>query len=124
VFGKSTKEAVVLLMPIEPAQVEPETVMVDVDKGRYFAATVRYPKTTSFEEVRNDLNNIYGKWEKETFANDPEMGIWRNEDDQFAIQLSEDDENLVVIYIKFSMLTEERFWKAFSRAMSAEQAAE
>jgi hypothetical protein len=63
---------------------------------------------------------LYGKWEKDSFAKDPEMGIWRNEADKFAIQLSEDDLNVVVIYIKLSMVTEELLLRGFSRAMSAE----
>jgi len=117
VFGKSTKDAVVLLKPKEDGQIEPETIMVDVTKGRYYAATVRYPKCLTLGQARDDLNQLYGKWEREAFAKDPELALWRNEDDQFAISLSEDDDNLVVIYINFSMVTEEMFFKGFSQAI-------
>jgi len=117
IFGTATDKPVVLLRPARPGQLDPETVMVDIDKGRYFAATVRYPKKISFADARKSLNTIYAKHEKESFAAHPNMGLWRNEDDKFSIQLSEDEDNLVVIYIKFSLLTKEKFTEAFSRAL-------
>jgi hypothetical protein len=92
--------------------------MVDIEKGQYNAATIRYPKEMSFEAVRQSLNRVYGKWEKQTFANDPTMGIWRNEDDQFSIQLTEDGFSIVAIYIKFSMLSERQLARGLSRALA------
>jgi hypothetical protein len=117
VFGKSAEEAVVLLRPARKTQIDPETVMVDVHQGKYFAATVRYPKKISLQEARDSLNRTYKSHEKKSFANDPEMGIWRNEDEKFSIQLTADKNNIVVIYIKFSMVTDEMFLKSFTRAM-------
>jgi hypothetical protein len=106
----------VLLEPPRPGALDPETVMVDIDKGQYYAATVSYPKEISFEAARQVLNSVYGKWEVESFAKDPEMGLWRNEDDKFSIQMTENAFALVVIYIKFSMLPKEKFVRGFSRA--------
>jgi len=116
VFGKPTTEPVVLLEPPSPEALDPETVMVDISKGHYFAATVRYPTAISFDDARKSLNKAYGKWEKEFFATDPDMGLWRNEDDQFSIQLSQDGFNVTAIYIKFTLLTEEKIGEGFSRA--------
>ena len=116
IFGKTTAEPVVLLKPALPGQIDPETVIVDIDKGTYFAATVRYPKKISFADARRSLNSVYAKHEKESFADDPTVGLWRNEDDKFAIQLTEDEDNLVVIYIGFSLLTEQKFLEALGRA--------
>ena len=117
IFGKSTTDQIVLLKPAIPGQLAPETIMVDLDKGKYFAATVRYPKKVSFAEARRSLNTIYAKHEKKNFADDPTMGLWRNEDDKLAIQLTEDEDYLVVLYVKFSLLTEEKFIEAMGRAM-------
>jgi len=117
IFGISSANAVVLLRPSQKGQIDPETVMVDINKGKYFAATVSYPKTISLEEARKSLNTKYAPHEKKSFANDPTMGLWRNEADQFSIQLSEDEDHIVVIYIKFSMVTDEIVFKAISRAM-------
>jgi hypothetical protein len=116
VFGKRTTDSIVLLEPPRPGALDPETVMVDIDKGQYYAATVSYPKEISFEAARQALNSVYGKWEVEYFAKDPEMGMWRNEDDKFSIQMTENAFALAVIYIKFSMLPEEKFLRGFSRA--------
>jgi hypothetical protein len=118
VFGKRTTEAVVLLEPERAGTLTPETVMVDIEKGQYNAATIRYPKEMGFEAARQSLNRVYGKWEKQTFANDPTMGIWRNEDDQFSIQLTEDGFSIVAIYIKFSMLSERQRVRGLSRAIA------
>ena len=117
IFGKSTTDQIVLLKPAIPGQLAPETIMVDLDKGKYFAATVRYPKKVSFAEARRSLNTIYAKHEKKNFADDPTMGLWRNEDDKLAIQLTEDEDYLVVLYVKFSLLTKEKFIKSLGRAM-------
>ncbi len=105
------------MKPARPGQIDPETIMVDVDKGKYIAATVRYPKKLSLAEARRSLNTVYAKYESKTFADDPTMGIWRNEDDQFSIQLTEEEDTLAVIYIKYSLLTEEKIRKSFSRAL-------
>ena len=117
IFGKSTADQIVLLKPAIPGQLDPETIMVDLDKGKYFAATVRYPNKVSFAEARRSLNTIYAKHEKKNFADDPTMGLWRNEDDKLAIQVTEDEDYLVVIYVKFSLLTKEKFIKSLGRAM-------
>jgi hypothetical protein len=114
IFGKSTKEAVVLLQKKPEGAISPETVMVDINKDRYFAATVNYPKTLTLDQARAVLNKAYKKWERTGYA-EHGMGIWRNEDDKFSIQLSEDEHNIVVIYIKFSMVTDEILEKSFKK---------
>lgn len=116
VFGKKTTEPVVLLQPQQSGTLDPETVMVDISKGQYFAATVRYPRDMSFDAARKSLNSAYGKWEKEMFAAEPEMGIWRNEDEKFGIQLTQDAFAIVVIYINFELTSDEVFLRGLSRA--------
>ena len=114
VFGKRTTEAVVLLKPEKAGTLDPETVLVDIQKGQYYAATIRYPKDMSFESARQSLNRVYAKWEKKSFAQDPTMGIWRNDDEKFSIQLTEDGFTIVVIYINFAMLSERETARGFS----------
>jgi hypothetical protein len=118
IFGKSTSDPVQLLQPVLPGQIAPETVMVDIDEGKYFAATLRYPKTISFNAARKSLNTVYEKYEKESFANDPDMGLWRNEDEKFSIQLTEDENSLTVIYISFSPFHRERTLRALEQVIS------
>jgi len=119
VFGRSTDDAIVLLEPKRPGAIDPETIMVDVNDGLYFAATVDYPKESGFLNARQALNARYGKWEKASFASNPTMGLWRNEVQKFVIQLTEDDDNLQIIYIKFSMVSEDQWLKGFARALRA-----
>lgn len=104
IFGKTAAEPVVLLKPARPGELDPATVMVDIEDGKYFAATLRYRKEVTFADARRSLNTVYAKHEKKDFANFPSMGLWRNERDGFSIQLSEDEDSLVVIYIKFRAL--------------------
>jgi hypothetical protein len=116
VFGRSTADSIVLLQPKSTGALNPETIMVDVREGTYYAATVTYPNEISLLEARQCLNSQYGKWEKESFANDPTMGLWRNEDDHFAIQLTENGDSLQIIYIDFSLMTPELWGRALSEA--------
>jgi hypothetical protein len=117
VFGRSTNDAIVLLEPKQPGTIDPETVMVDINDDHYFAATVTYPKEFGFVEARRTLNSRYGKWESANFAKDATMGIWRNEDGQFSMQLTEDEATINLIYIKYSMATDELLLRGFTRAM-------
>lgn len=116
IFGKSATEPVVLLAAPREGAVDPETVMVDIDKGVYYAATVNYPKTVDFESARRSLNAAYGRWEKPYFAHDPNMGIWRNEDEKFSIQLTADEDNITVCYVHFTLVTDELIGRALKRA--------
>lgn len=115
IFGKPATESVVLLQSPTPDAVDPETVMVDLSNGKYFAATVNYPLDIGFENARRSLNATYGKWQKDSFANDPAMGIWRNEDEELSIQLSRDDFTITIIYIKYALVTEHKLNESFSR---------
>jgi hypothetical protein len=117
IFGKRTTDPILLLEPPRPGSLDPETVMVDIEKGRYFAATVRYPTEITLEAGRKALNSVYGKWEKSSFADDPTMGIWRNEDDKFSIQMTHDGVNLVIIYIKFEMVSKDMLMRGLSRGL-------
>lgn len=116
IFGKSANEAIVLLEPGSKSAVSPETILVDVDQNTYIAATLRYPKSLSMSQAKRCINKRYGKWESKNFADDPEMGIWRNEEDEASMQLTEDEHNIVLIYIKYSLVREELFSRGLERA--------
>lgn len=109
IFGRSANEPVTLLLPGNTEALHPLTIMTDIKESRYFAATVCYPKTITFEEVREALNQRYKKYEKASFATNALMGLWRNEDDQYAIQLTENKDAIQVIYISFMKFSE--VWK-------------
>lgn len=104
ILKQPSDKLVTLLLPKRDGDIEPETVMVDIGDGRFYAATVRYPKKVTLEHARSALNIVYKKWERKSFAKDPAMGIWRIEDDKITVQLSEDDDNTVIIYIKYDSL--------------------
>ncbi|WP_425395893.1 hypothetical protein [Aeoliella sp.] len=115
-FSKSADEPIVVLQKSVKDTVAPESVFLDIDdEGTYYAATVRYPLKLGLERVRTLLNKEYGKWEMKDFAKDPTMGIWRNEKEKFSIQLSEDADNVVVIYISFERVPADRIEKAVDR---------
>ncbi len=77
--------------------------MVDVNDGIYSDAIVQYPKEIKFEDARASLNKLYKNYEKESFKNNPEIGMWRNEDSKYAISLTRDenDGRILVLYLSF-----------------------
>jgi len=107
IFGKSVDEPVTLLMPDESKEaILPITVLTDVDKkGIYVAATVHYPYEISFDQARESLNKLYGKYAVENFKDNPHMGLWRNEDKGYSIQMvvhfQAIEQVIQVIYISF-----------------------
>lgn len=101
VFGKSVDDAVILLLPGDAAAIQPLTIMTDVKDGKYYAATVTFPETVTLAQARASLNALYPGTEKSSFADDPNMGLWRVEQHRFAIQVSHDKTGLRVIYITF-----------------------
>jgi hypothetical protein len=76
--------------------------MVDIKNGIYIAATIQYPDKLSFEEAREHLNKLYKQYEVTNFSEDPLMGLWRNEDMKFAIQLTRVRNVIEIRYIQFT----------------------
>ena len=102
IFGKPVTEPVRLLeKDVKGEAIDPDAVEVDVKKGRFYAATVRYPKAISFKKARAQLNERYAAHEVDSFQDDPTMGLWRNERGRYAIQLTADKEHLIMLYITF-----------------------
>ena len=101
ILGRLAEQPVRLLMPSSGHAIQPETISVDIEDGRYLGATVRYPSEVTLQEGRESLNRLYKKHEMPSFSDDEMMGLWRNEDEEFSIQLTRNDECLRVIYIAF-----------------------
>lgn len=81
--------------------VTPADVQLDSKDGRCIAATIRYPKKLTFEQMRRELNKEFGAYEVDGFADEPLMGLWRVEPREFAIQLTETKNQFHVIYLAF-----------------------
>ena len=105
VFGKTPSDSVALLLP-GTQMIQPRCIQVDLQDGRYFAATITYDKV-AFEIARRSLNNRYKKYELQDFANGRELALWRNTKGKYAIQLSsfDDEDELRIIYIQFQPLS-------------------
>jgi len=86
----------VLLQPNDGSKVDPEYVLTDIKRGRYYAATVCYPPTLTVDDVRTSINEVYGKYELRDLD-----GVWRNTDEQFTIGLNTDADGIHVMYITF-----------------------
>jgi hypothetical protein len=98
IFGKSVNSNIRLLLD-EPGDIEPSLIQVDVKNGKFYAATVKYSTKMTLDEARRSLNKLYHRWQKPNFANEPMMGLWRNEEKGFSIQLTRDKNEIVIIYI-------------------------
>lgn len=105
VFGHSPSKPVKLLFDRKPGDIEPDIVQVDVKDGMFYAGTVTYLDEITFEEAKESLNKIYKKYEMQTFAKDPQMGIWRVTERKFTIMLAKEDEQIQVMYISILSLS-------------------
>jgi hypothetical protein len=104
IFGKSADKCILILVPAKGDAIKPSQVITDInEKGIFYAARLIYPENVTLEDARKSINNLYKKYEVKSSADDPRMGLWRNEDGRFAIQLSTTDEcdskAVQVIYI-------------------------
>jgi hypothetical protein len=102
VLGELGTTATTTLLPADKDAWSPKTIALDYENGLCYGAIVHYPKTASFEELRSAINGRFKTWESTTFASDPTMGIWRNEDEGFTIQLTEDDDSFQAIYVRWA----------------------
>jgi hypothetical protein len=102
VLGQPVEKNIKLLQDKAPDSIEPVTVMVDIKNGIYIAATIQYPDKLSFEEAREHPNKLYKQYEITNFSEDPLMGLWRNEDMKFAIQLTRVRNVIEIRYIQFT----------------------
>ena len=89
------------MLPAHDDAIAPTTVHLDAQDGKYIGATITYPKAIRLEPMRDALNQLHSEYEILSFAEDPGMGLWRNTDDRYAIQLTENDDSIQVIYLTF-----------------------
>jgi len=106
VLGRPSSDCVLLLSPTGRNAIKPISILTDInEKGHFYAATITYPESVTFEIARDSLNSMYRKYEVKSFVDDMIMGLWRNEDKDFAIQLSKMDQGgrqvVQIIYISF-----------------------
>ena len=104
IFGRHTAEPVKPLFDQKRSETEPEYVQLDILCGRYSAATVVYPESTSYLDVSASLTTLYGRGEVDRLKDD-KSAPWlsRIVDAQgwpLAIQLAKRGNAPEVIYIK------------------------
>jgi hypothetical protein len=106
VFNKAPDTPQAFLETRQADLIDPISVMVDLKEGKFYAATIRYPKDIGFDGARKAIDRKYRKWTVPAFANSKAMGLWRNEDAQFAIQMVVDAEQdcISVLYVTFQPL--------------------
>ncbi|MHC4441837.1 MAG: alpha-L-fucosidase [Planctomycetota bacterium] len=104
ILGTQPEDDIDPLLPLTPGQISPIEVSLDTENNKYIGATVIYPKLVGFKPMRRSLNKLYGKYEHKDFTDHPDMGLWRNEDDRYAIQLTETKDDIQVLYLLFQPL--------------------
>jgi hypothetical protein len=103
IFGRNVSKPIKVLM--EGEGVEPSFVQLDIKEGVFSAATVKYTTPMSLADARRSVNRLYSMWQKPHFADDPLMGMWRDEEHGLSIQLTRDRDVVVLIYISRKPLT-------------------
>jgi len=102
VLGQSADEAVKLFISAVPKAIEPQTIQVALEDGKYSGLMVHYGRNVTLEQTRESLNEKYKKYQQPSFAENKEMGLWRVTDRKFAIQLTKTEEGVRIIYLPFS----------------------
>jgi hypothetical protein len=74
----------------QPNAVFPKQVIIDMNQDCLYGFTALYDSSIPLDEIRNALDDRYGKWAV-SLANP--LNVWRIEPDKFAIQLSVADKN-------------------------------
>jgi len=108
VLQKSVSEPLPLTLPAGRQAIDPVTISTDIVNGTYAGATVLYPKTVAFLDASVSLDKLYGKFKVSLSSNKPRMELWRVEESRFAIQLTETQEAIQVVYLPFSGKRQER----------------
>ena len=107
VLRQSVGNPVKLLMGNNPQGIKPSTISLDLKKGEYVGTIIIYPSVVTLQDARKSLNKIYSKYELSSFRNNAQMGLWRNEDDKFVIQLSKEKGCVQIIYRPISAVLED-----------------
>lgn len=103
VLGSPLEDSRPLLNSTESIGWQPRQIILDYKENECYGAMVHYDRKNPFETLREGLNEKYGKFEIPEFASDPEFGMWRVVDGEFAIQLTanENEESFVALYVCF-----------------------
>ncbi|MCD0457843.1 hypothetical protein [Roseiconus lacunae] len=103
ILGATLSDPLPTLLPRAKATWFPRQVILDYKDNACYGAMIHYDRTQPFELLRGAINLRFGEFEFKDFADDPTMGLWRSEEQGFAIQLSddEDDESFRVTYLRF-----------------------
>src|ERR1700690_1631635 len=84
-FGQPTTSAIRPLFDKKGGEVEPYMMTTDIKCGKYSAASVFYPKSVSFTDVRAALNKLYKDYETLSLYKEAVQALWRVVNKQFAI---------------------------------------
>ena len=98
-FGKSIDKPVVFLYESSNTAIKPLSILTDIKDGKYYAATISYPKEVTFEGVKKAVKDKYNGLVEKKFSDS--MFVWRNEKAKYVIQLTECKCYIQLIYIPF-----------------------
>lgn len=98
IFGQPTSTAIKTLQDKKSDETEPVNILLDIKCGKYYAASVFYPKKVTFTEARESLHRLYKNYETLSL---PSQALWRVEDKRSAIQLVQEEDQIKILYIQF-----------------------
>lgn len=101
IFGQPISTAIKTLQDKKSDETEPVNILLDIKCGKYYAASVFYPKKVTLAEARESLNRLYKNYETLSLLKESSLALWRVEDKRFAIQLGQEEDRIRIIYIQF-----------------------
>ena len=99
IFGQATTTSIKPLRQKQSDEISPISVLLDMQCGKYRAASVFYPKRVTFADAENTVKKYYDKYEKKFFP-DIEMAVWRVEDRHFSISITKEDDRIRMSYLQ------------------------
>jgi hypothetical protein len=96
IIGKRATEQVAIFPAIDvKSPIFPATLEFEYQEGKISGLTAKYPKQTSYEDVKKTINESQRKWQvAEHHITTPrqfDMTVWRNDDEKIAMQLYADN---------------------------------
>lgn len=102
-LGKLATESAQLFRASEHKEpIYPETIQLDIKHERIKGFVAKYPQDTPYDVMQKAITSLYGKERLSDQVDQGKITVWRIEKHQFAIQLSQDnDEGPQLVIVSF-----------------------
>ena len=100
ILGQSTSKELKVLRDKNAQDIEPISVIMNIKKGFYNAATVIYPEEVRYETALKALKDQYKKYGPSKQYKEIGMTVWRIENKGYAVSLIQEKKYIKIRYVQ------------------------